>query len=143
MWLPVLMKPVIYKFRKGFTLIEILVVLTIIGILVGLSLTAFYGSRKTARDGKRKADLEQIRSGLEMCRTDTGSYVVGSSLPGTCSTYLTSMPADPLSPTSVYAYSGVANTYTLCARLEAGSGTVSGCGSCGSSGACNYKVTQP
>lgn len=126
---------------KGFTLIELMVVLAIIGILMGLALTSFMGSRKAARDGKRRVDLEQIRSALEMCRSDTGSYVVGSSLPGTCSTYLSSMPSDPLSPASVYAYSGTANTYTLCARLEAGTGTVSGCGSCGVT--CNYKVTNP
>lgn len=131
--------------KKGFTLIEMLVVLSIIGILMGLSLTAFMGSRKAARDGKRRADLEQIRSGLEMCRSDAGSYLssLGSSIVCGGQTYMASVPTDPLSPASVYYYSGAANIYTLCARLEAGTGTVSGCGSCGSLGACNYKVNHP
>lgn len=135
------------KMRKlGFTLIELLVVITIIGILMGLLLVAFQGTRKSARDGKRKADLEQIRSALEMCRSDKGSYAVGSSLPSgggiDCSNYLPSVPTDPLSPTYSYPYIGAANTYTLCAYLETGSGTVTGCGSCGAS-TCNWKVTNP
>lgn len=62
------------KRKSGFTLIEMMIVLVIIGILAGLTLTAFVGTRKTARDGKRKADLEMIASALEMYRTDKGHY---------------------------------------------------------------------
>ena len=130
--------------KKGFTLIELLVAMTIIAVLAGLALVSFQGARKTARDGKRKADLEQIRSGLEMCRNDSGSYVVGTSLPGSgsCSGYLSPLPTDPIS-TRLYAYSSADGiTYTLCAALEIGGGSVSGCGDCGDS-ACNYKVSPP
>ncbi|MFZ5366304.1 MAG: type II secretion system protein [Patescibacteria group bacterium] len=134
------------KNGAGFTLIELLVVISLIGILMGILLVAYQGTRKSARDGRRKADLEQIRSALEMCRTDKGSYPVGSSLPSAggvdCSNYLPSVPKDPLDPTYLYPYTGTANTYTLCAYLETGTGTVAGCGSCGSS-TCNYKVTNP
>lgn len=138
----------IFKNGAGFTLIELLVVITIIGILMGLLLVSFQGTRKSARDGKRKADLEQIRSGLEMCRsdTDTGSYPVGTTLPIAgginCTNYLPSVPKDPLDPTYLYPYSGTKNTYVLCAYLETGSGTVTDCGSCGAL-ACNWKVINP
>lgn len=130
--------------KLGFTLIELLVVISLIAILMGVALVAFQGTRKSARDGRRKADLEQIRSALEMCRSDQLSYP--TSLPSgggiNCSTYLPSVPTDPLYPTYQYPYSGAANTYTLCAYLETGTGTVAGCGSCGLY-ACNYKVTNP
>ena len=132
--------------KIGFTLIELLVVISLIGVLMGILLVSFQGTRRSARDGRRKADLEQIRSALEMCRTDTGSYPVGSSLPGTCSAYLPSVPTDPLYPTYQYPYSGAANTYTLCAYLEGGgaSSTCPGnCGSCGIDVTCNYKVCNP
>ncbi len=126
--------------KRGFTLIELLVVITIIGILMGLLLVSFQGTRRTARDGKRKTDLEQIRNALEMCRSDTGSYP--ENLSG-CS-YLPTVPTDPLSPTYSYPYTRTSETaYALCAYLEGGSVAVPGCGgNCGTV-ACNYKVTNP
>lgn len=67
--------------RKGFTLIEILVVITIISILMSLLFVAYEGSRKAGRDAKRKADLEQIRGALEMYRSDKGYYPPGYNPP--------------------------------------------------------------
>ncbi len=133
--------------KKGFTLIELLIVISIIGILMAFLLVSLQGAKKSSRDGKRKADLEQIRSALEMCRSDKGSYP--TSLPSgggiDCSVYLpsASVPKDPLNPTYLYPYSGTASTYTLCAYLEAGGAAVTGCGSCGTGATCNYKVTNP
>jgi len=129
---------------NGFTLIELLVAMTIVAVLMGISLVSYQGARKSGRDGKRKADLEQIRSALEMCRADSGSYPVGSLSSGnviTCDAidYLT-IPADSLTG-RVYSYTGTANTYTLCAALEVGGGVVAGCGSCTEE--CNYKVVNP
>ena len=52
----------------GFTLIELLVTISIIGILIGLSVFGLQGARQSARDAKRKADLDmrlrQVMSGL-------------------------------------------------------------------------------
>lgn len=133
------------KNKKGFTLIELLVAMTIVAVLAGISLVSYQGARRNARDGKRKTDLEQIRSAVEMCRADTGSYPVGTLSSGdnvTCNaqTYLT-VPSDPV-PGKQYIYTGAANSYTLCASLENESGTVTGCGSCGPED-CNYKVINP
>lgn len=138
-------------FRRGFTLIELLVVIGIIGILVGLSVFGLQGARAAARDADRKADLENIRSGLEIYKADCNFYpatiTFGSSLSGSCptaNTYMSVVPQDSVSP-NVYKYSSLSgNTaYELCAHLEQGSGSVSCGGSTNCGGTCNYKVTSP
>ena len=147
--------------RKGFTLIELLVVISIIGILMSLLLVAYQGTRKSARDGKRQTELENIRSALEIYYTDCGEYPAtaslsfGGSLKGTKSsggvcltsdTYMAAVPKDSLDPTYQYRYNRAStSSYYLCAYLENGSGSVANCGgNCGTpTVACNYQVTQP
>lgn len=144
------------KHRKGFTLIELLVTLSIIGVLAALSLFALNGVREQSRDAKRKADLENIRSALEIYRADCGSYpanvdfpAAGGQLAGigtSCNgnVYLRVMPADP-STGKIYRYNRPSNTtYELCASLEAG-GTPVTCGNsdCGTNATCNYQVLSP
>lgn len=131
--------------KRGFTLIEILVVIALIGVLAGILLVSFQGVRKSARDGRRKADIEQIRAGLEMCRQETRVYP--NNLPG-CALVPAGI-TDPLSGYR-YVYSKISDTaYSLCAYLEAGPETpcagVACGGNCnvGASTACNYKTCNP
>lgn len=124
--------------RQGFTLIELLVAMTIIAILSGLALVSYQGARKTARDGKRKVDLEQIRSALEMCYADENEYPSSIDSGVSCGgkDYLVPLPVDPATSDEYY-YDGSAGTsYILCATLEASSPH-----DCGANG--NYKVTNP
>lgn len=51
--------------KKGFTLVELLVVISIIGVLASLVLVSFTGSQKQARDTQRKSDLKQYQTSLE------------------------------------------------------------------------------
>ncbi|OGM30227.1 hypothetical protein A2630_03320 [Candidatus Woesebacteria bacterium RIFCSPHIGHO2_01_FULL_44_10] len=141
--------------KKGFTLIELLVVISIIGVVISLSMFGLAGARKSGRDAKRKADLEQIRSGLEIYRSDCGRYpsslgasLVGSGLSADClvtNTYITSTPYDPLDPDRAFLYSSTGLTYELCAALEQGNQTAVTCGGSSACGGktCNYKVTNP
>ncbi len=48
------------KLSKGFTLIEILIVIAIIGVLATIATVAVFSARSKASDTKRKADLSQI-----------------------------------------------------------------------------------
>ncbi len=60
--------------KKGFTLIEILVVVGIIGVLVALGTISYSKAQMKARDAQRKSDLSTIRSALELYHFDNGSY---------------------------------------------------------------------
>ena len=51
--------------KKGFTLIEMLVVISLIGILSALSLVSFTSAQKQARDVTRKSDMKQYQTVLE------------------------------------------------------------------------------
>lgn len=140
---------------RGFTLIELLVVISIIGVLTGIILVGLGGVRASARDTKRMGDLEQIRSGLEVYRADCRGYPASLSLGGTltgdgsstsCASnnvYISAIPDDPQAPGFTYSYTRTAPaTFILCAYLEGRSGSVSGCGSCGTLN-CNYQVINP
>src|SRR6185369_7428050 len=118
--------------KKGFTLIELLITIAIIGILVGISIFGLQGARESARDSKRKSDLELIRSGIETYRSDCSTYPAtlptgGSALTGTtappaaCSTaniYISAMPQDPTPTTRSYKYAVVGAGYEICSSLE-------------------------
>lgn len=60
--------------KKAFTLIELIVVISIIAILLTISVFSFREIRTSGRDFKRVNDITQIRMALEMYRRDTGSY---------------------------------------------------------------------
>lgn len=148
------------KLTKGFTLIELLVVISIIGVLMGLSLFGLQGAREASRDSRRKSDLELIRSGIEIYKSDCNVYPTGNGNPYTIfsgvlkgdgsivscpitNTYISAVPQDPTYPTSNYYYLSDGTTYELCTTLEQTPTTPATCsGSCGGS-ACNYKVVNP
>ena len=130
---------------NGYTLIEILVVTTIIGLLVAVVSASYTQLMKRSRDAKRKADLEQVRAALEMYRSNdvSGQYHAYS---GDCSgytdlttptKYIEKMPSDPKSTYS-YGCSITTSDYTIGAFLESTTGADCGIGNCTGSAACNY-----
>jgi general secretion pathway protein G len=103
--------------KKGFTLIEILVVITIIGTLLGIASVSYLKSLRSARDTRRKTDLEQIRQALETYRSELGIYPLATST--FTPSYITTLPKDPPGNTADYPYTrNTTITYSLCATIE-------------------------
>lgn len=108
------------KRQSGFTLIEMLVVVSIITILTGIGLATYSAAQKKSRDSRRMADLESVRSALEIYRADNPAIgYPGTNYEGLPLTpnYLSELPTDP-QPPAVYIYTGGGNTYSLCATRE-------------------------
>ncbi len=120
-------------YKKGFTLLELLLVISIMGVLATLIIGNFLTSIKKGRDSKRKQDLQTVQKALELYFEDNKTYPVSSTYvpniplchPNGCgtgntagATYIQKTPADP---TSGYNYSYISTdgkSYKLYACLE-------------------------
>src|SRR5574344_463162 len=59
---------------RGFTIIELLIVIVIIGILVAITAVSYNGITKNAKDASLKSELKQISTSLELNKAKTGIY---------------------------------------------------------------------
>lgn len=129
----------IKNLKQGFTLIEMLVVVSIIGLLASFMYARFSTSEKIARDTRRKSDLGQYRIALEnYAVVHGGLYVMeivgGASgvdavdvlCPNLQPTYLSACPADPRRGTTDFDYKYESNwnatDYVLWGKMETGLG---------------------
>lgn len=64
------------RLKQGFSILELLIVLVIIGILGTVAIYALGVSRATTRDAKRVSDISVIRSGLTQYWLQKASYPV-------------------------------------------------------------------
>ncbi|MBU0619062.1 type II secretion system GspH family protein [Patescibacteria group bacterium] len=103
------------KKQNGFSFIELLVTISIIGIIAAVGLATYSTSQQKSRNTKRKADLKQIQVALEMCRSEEGTYPTG--LNDLTPDYMGELPEDPeTGESSDYYFSERTNyTYTICA----------------------------
>ncbi len=58
----------------GFTLIELMVVIVILGILAGLVLPRFMGRTEEAKKTKARLQIENLEAALKLYKLDTGTY---------------------------------------------------------------------
>ncbi len=136
------------KNKKGFSIFEVLVVVSIISILATIGFSTYASMQKKARDARRTSDLELIRASLEQFRSNNNDYP--SSLPypsgnGLCDPsgcgagiYIQTLPVDP-NLAQRYWYQRVSSSdYSICAYLD--KPDTSSLGNCAVSGSlvCNY-----
>lgn len=59
---------------EGFTMVELLVVMVVIGLLAGLIIANTAGARQRSRDAARKYDLRQLKTALRLYYNDFQAY---------------------------------------------------------------------
>lgn len=120
--------------KKGFTLLELLIVVAIIGLLASLILVGLASFRTRGRDARRVADLKQVQNGLEVyytknleypCNAYSGDSSSWSNLTSELTTSgigIRQVPQDPLGESHSYGYatpsSSDCQSYVLRAQLE-------------------------
>jgi len=115
--------------NKGFTLVEILIVVAIIGLLASIILVGLSSFRARGRDARRIADLHQVQNALELYFIKNGSYPTTAPWTGVGSLTDTlkgagigvnAVPNDPNSGSTYNYASAGGNTYVIGATLEDG-----------------------
>lgn len=121
--------------RRGFTLLELLVVISIIAILITIGVTSFSTSQRKGRDSKRKSDIKEVQNALEqyysVCSYQYPTIVSGNTFykavncPTPPISILPTVPTDPRAVTPYYcgttpaASNCTSSSYTICTMLEA------------------------
>ncbi|AKM80623.1 TPA: prepilin-type N-terminal cleavage/methylation domain-containing protein [Candidatus Saccharibacteria bacterium] len=60
--------------KSGFTIVELLIVIVVIGILAAITIVAFNGVQNRANDTTVSTDLSNARKKLELTKVDLGHY---------------------------------------------------------------------
>lgn len=66
--------------QAGFTLVEILVVMLILGLLAAIAIPAFFGQRDKARDAEAKVQVRTAETAIESYATDRNGNYTGATV---------------------------------------------------------------
>ena len=109
--------------KQGFTLVEILVVVSIIGLLSSIVLVGLGSFRARGRDARRVADLRETQNALELYYGKFGGYPLTAwdglkAMLVEAEVGVSSISDDPLSGTNHYKYGSNGQSYVIGAKLE-------------------------
>lgn len=119
--------------NRGFTVLELLVVVAIIGILAAVTLALLSDTRARSRDAKRLSDMREIEKAINLYYAENGNFPVEETeititgeddLSGVLegASLISEVPADPLHDSYTYRYqsfnSGSDFTLTFCLETD-------------------------
>ena len=112
------------EIKKGFTLMELLIVVAIIGILSSIVLASLNAARMKSRDAKRYSDIKQIQTALELYYNENGRYPTTAWISSNAATWQTflgsalgmNLPVDPTNTATGQATTAGVYTYSYYSR---------------------------
>jgi len=84
-----------FRYEEGFTLIELMIAIVIIGILATIAVPVYSNAVQESKISKAKADLRTLESAIEIYFIEKGEYPKEEKLEDSLSSYLKSLPKDP------------------------------------------------
>lgn len=114
------------RLKKGFTLVEILIAITLISLLSSMAIASYQNSRRNARNAKRRGDMVALQQAIEQYYVDNNGLY-----PTDCDEIVNQgyirgqIPKDPAPGSVGGGYTGYTGTgsctdaaYCFCAQLE-------------------------
>lgn len=115
------------RIRKGFTLLELLMVIMVIAILIGIALPRFRGMVEEGNIAKAKGELRTLQTAVESYYMhNENAYpalINGTELTGQTPAIVSVLPSDPFSATN-YGYLTSGNYYAIWSVGPLGTGNV-------------------
>ena len=105
------------SYSSGFSLLELLVVISILGILMAMGVAAYSTAQKKGRDAKRRQDIKTIQNALEQYYANNSSSYPSASCTGMATYFSGAVPIDPKTG-SAYICNSSATGYCACAILD-------------------------
>jgi|SRR3954447_3211602 len=106
--------------ESGFTLVELLVVMLILGILAAIAIPAFLNQRSKASDSDAKSNANTAQQAIETLATDNnGSYATANNAPATL------VAIEPELTNAALAVTSNANSYTVTVTADTTNNTFS------------------
>jgi general secretion pathway protein G len=126
-------KVTLRNIKKGFTLVELLIVIIIIAVLAAIAIPKFSNSSQRSKESSLRANLKLVRNAIDLFRADTGAFPANmagltasttsglSAAAATCTIaatdwrgpYLQAVPVDPVSGSALTYGTTTANVGTV------------------------------
>src|SRR3954452_12719758 len=107
--------------ESGFTLVELLVVMLILGILAAIAIPAFLNQRSKANDSDAKSAANTAQEAIETLSTDNnGSYASANGNPGALTAIEPTLNSAP-----AFTVAAAAKTYTITVTADVSGNTFS------------------